>query len=69
VKGSYDVGFLAASQDRPISTLKEASRLLKLDYGIEHVYLSATPDGGVPRKSDATPEGIVLKAEEPPASP
>jgi hypothetical protein len=65
-KGAYDAEFLRISQDHPISTLKEASRLLELDYGVHHVYLTATPDGGVPRSSDATPEGIVLKAEEPP---
>jgi len=65
-KGTYDAEYLDSSNDRPISTLKEAGRLLKLEYGIEHVYLSATPDGGVPRTSDATPEGIMLKAEEPP---
>ncbi len=63
--GSYDVDFLQMSDDRKISTLKDVSRLLKTEYGIGNVYLEATPDGGVPRKSDATPEGIILKAEDP----
>ena len=70
--GAYNDEFLSASlRDRPLqcrqfSTLEDVARLLKLEYGIDSVYLSANTGSGVPRTSDATPEGIVLKAEDPP---
>lgn len=66
-KGRYNVEFLQASDRMNITTLKEARRLLRLEYGIDSPYLSVSPVDGVPRSSDATPEGIVLKAEDPPA--
>ncbi len=65
-KGRYNVEFLQASDSMRITTLKDARRLLRLEYGIESPYLSVSPVDGVPRSSDATPEGIVLKAEDPP---
>ncbi len=64
--GHYNVEFLQASDSMRITTLKDARRLLRLEYGIESPYLSVSPVDGVPRSSDATPEGIVLKAEDPP---
>lgn len=69
-KGAYNADTLWANDHGAGSVLRLArgmEPLLKQDYGIIHPFATISADDGVPRKNDATPENIILKAEEPEA--
>lgn len=68
-KGAYNAEIVWGDGRDLTRFARELAPLLKQDYGIIHPYTTINSVDGIPRKNDATPEGIVLREEAPGDAP